>query len=71
VTYKERDEQKRAEFRGQIEHIIATKGVESIVYADESGIDHNEVKSKNWSPIGLPTPSNQYGYKYKRTTMIA
>jgi hypothetical protein len=71
VTYRERDEQKRAEFIEHIERIIATKGGDAIVYADESGIDHNEVKSKNWSPIGIPTPSHQYGYKYKRTTMIA
>lgn len=46
-----------------------TKG--SIIYIDESGIDHNEVKSRSWSSIGKPIQSEQYGYRYKRTTLIA
>ena len=44
---------------------------EWIVYIDESGIDHNEVKQKSWSPIGKPTLWEQYWYRYKRTTLIA
>lgn len=42
-----------------------------IIYIDESGIDHNEVKNRSWSPIGKPISSEQYGYRYKRTTLIA
>lgn len=67
MKYKERDEHKREQFRVEIRDISKEK----IIYLDESGIDHNEVKSRSWSPIGKPTSSEQYGYKYKRTTLLA
>lgn len=71
MRYKERDEQKRKEFTEEIECIEKKYGKDSIIYIDESWIDHNEIKSRSWSPIGKPTLSEQYGYRYKRTTLLA
>ncbi len=74
MRYKERDEKKREQFKRELEQIKKTQEETkkwSIIYIDESWIDHNEIKSKNWSPIGKPTLSEQYGYKYKRTTLLA
>lgn len=74
MRYKERDEKKREQFQEeirQIKKIQEETGKWSIVYIDESWIDHNEIKTRSWSPIGKPTPSEQYGYRYKRTTLIA
>jgi predicted Ser/Thr protein kinase len=51
LKYKERDEEKRKEFCKVLESIPEEKRI----YIDESGIDHNEVKTRNWSPIGIPT----------------
>lgn len=67
VNYRERNEEKRTEF---IE-TIAIIPKQRITYIDESGLDHNEVKSRSWSPIGKPTLSKQYGYRYKRTSLLA
>ena len=71
---KERDEEKRKKFQQELEQIKilqteTRKG--SIIYVDESWIDHNEIKSKSWSPIWNPILSEQYGYRYKRTTLLA
>lgn len=74
MTYKERNEEYRKAFEiivGIIERVQDLIKIGSIIYIDESGIDHNEVKSRSWSPIGKPTSSEQYGYKYKRTTLLA
>jgi transposase len=74
VRYKERNEEYRDVFRVVIEtteKIQKIVGVGNIVYIDESWIDHNEIKSRSWSPIGAPILSDQYGYKYKRTTLLA
>lgn len=71
MKYRERDENKRKEFQWVIEALESSIGKEKIIYIDESGIDHNEIKSRGWSPIGKPTPSEQYGYRYKRTTLLA
>ena len=49
--YKERNEDTRKQFQEEMKDIPR----EGIVYIDESGIDHNEVKQKSWSPIGKPT----------------
>lgn len=74
MRYKERDEEYRQVFIVLVdilERIQKIIKVWSIIYIDESGIDHNEVKSQCWSPVGQPTPSEQYWYKYKRTTLLA
>lgn len=74
MTYRERDEEKRRQFQQELEDIKKQQEVSkkwSIVYIDESGIDHNDIKRRSWSPIGHPTPSNQYGYRYLRTTLLA
>lgn len=74
MVFRERNEIKRKEFKEEL-CIIDTLQKEtkkwSIIYIDESWIDHHEIKSKSWSSIGKPTPSEQYGYKYKRTTLLA
>lgn len=74
MRYKERSEEKREQFEQELEQIKkkqkeTNKG--NIIYIDESWIDHNEIKNRSWSPIGKPILSEQYGYKYKRTTLIA
>ena len=74
MRYKERDEELRRAFKIIVEIIKRVQDlmkIGSIIYIDESGIDHNEIKTKSWSPIGNPTSSEQYGYKYKRTTLLA
>lgn len=74
MRYKERDDEYREIFKiivrtiGKIQRIISQWG---IIYIDESGIDHNEIKTHSWSPVGKPTLSDQYGYRYKRTTLLA
>lgn len=67
MKYKERDENKRKKYQEEIKNISKEK----IVYIDESWIDHNEVKTKSWSPIWKPTQWEKYGFKWWRTTMIA
>lgn len=74
MKYKERDEEYRRAFKviiGIIQRVQYLTRIWSIIYIDESGIDHNEIKTKSWSPVGNPTSSEQYGYKYKRTTLLA
>lgn len=74
MKYRERNETKRGIWKLHLETIIheqETTRRGNIIYVDESGIDHNEVKSRSWSPIGKPTPSEQYGHRNKRTTLIA
>lgn len=74
MRYKERNEEYRDAFKvvvetlGKVQKVTKTWG---IIYIDESWIDHNEIKSRSWSPIGKPTLSEQYGYRYKRTTLLA
>ena len=67
MKYKERDEEKRKDYKEKLEKIPKEKRV----YIDESWIDHNEVKSKSWSPIWKPTQWEKYWYNWWRTTMIA
>ena len=67
MKYKERDEEKRKIFQEKLKNIPKGK----IVYIDESWIDHNEVKSKNWSPKGKPTQWERYWQRWWRTTLIA
>lgn len=74
MTYRERNEEYRDWFKIVIETLKKVQEITKvwdIIYIDESGIDHNEVKSRSWSPIGKPTSSEQYGYRYKRTTLLA
>lgn len=74
MTYRERDEEYREVFGIIIKILQKTQAIMhiwTIIYIDESGIDHNEIKNRSWSPVGKPTTSNQYGYRYKRTTLIA
>ena len=74
MTYRERNEEQRDSFKiiiHTLKKIQEITKVWGIVYIDESGIDHNEIKSRGWSPIGKPISSEQYGYRYKRTTLLA
>ena len=74
MRYKERNGEHREVFKiivETIENIQKITKIWGIIYIDESGIDHNEIKSRSWSPVWQPTPSEQYGYKYKRTTLLA
>lgn len=67
MKYKERDEKKREEFC----RVLETIPEEKRVYIDESGIDHNEVKTRGWSPIGSPILWEKYWNSWWRTTLIA
>ena len=74
MRYKERNEEYRSVFKIIIKTLDEIQKITrfwNIIYIDESGIDHNELKSRSWSPIGSPTSSEQYGYRYKRTTLLA
>lgn len=74
MRYKERNEVKRECFIQELEQIKKTQKDTlkwNIIYIDESWIDHNEIKSRSWSPIWKPVLSEQYWYRYKRTTFLA
>jgi hypothetical protein len=54
VAYRERNEEYRDAFKivvGTLKKIQKITGMGNIVYIDESGIDHNEIKSRSWSPV--------------------
>lgn len=67
MEYKERDERKRAKYLEELEKIPKEKRI----YIDESWIDHNETKTKSWSPVWKPTKWKQNWQKWWRTTIIA
>ena len=74
MTYRERNAEHRDAFKiiiGILKKVLEITKVGGIVYIDESGMDHNEVKSRSWSPVRKPISSEQYGYRYKRTTLLA
>ncbi|WGJ61857.1 IS630 family transposase [Wolbachia endosymbiont of Frankliniella intonsa] len=65
--YKERNEEKRAEFL----KIIATKEPQNLVYIDESGIDNTEDYPYGYSQKGQRFYALKSGKKTQRISMIA
>lgn len=65
--YKERNEEKRAQFA----KIIATKRHENLVYIDESGIDNTEDYPYGYCRKGERFHSLKSGKKTQRVSMIA
>ena len=65
--YKERSEEKRAEFT----KIIATKAPENLVYIDESGIDNTEDYVYGYCKKGERFYGLKSGVKSQRFSMIA
>lgn len=65
--YKERNEEKRAEFM----KVIATKHTENLVYIDESGIDNTEDYEYGYCKRGERFHALKFGSKRQRVSMIA
>lgn len=67
ISYKERDEHKRAVFLQQ----IASFPKESLVFVDESGIDSFIFRSHGWSKRGHAAYGNVSGKRFYRESFIA
>ncbi len=67
MKYKERNEESRSKYLEEIEKIPKEK----VIYIDESWIDHNETKTRSWSPIWKPTQWEKNWQKWWRTAIIA
>jgi len=67
MLYLERDENKRKEFIEQIKNIP----VQDIIWLDESGVNHQEVKETAWLPKGSIKIGEKAGKRRGRTTIIA
>lgn len=65
--YKERNESKRAEFIELIKNIP----MDDLVYIDESGIDHNDIKTTCWAKKGSKIIGEKSGKRRLRTSVIA
>lgn len=65
--YKERDEQKRAEFSGE----IAKKEEEDLVFVDEAGMDSRDDYGYGWNEIGERFYDLKSGKRQGRTNMVA
>ena len=65
--YRERDEQKRAEFLGQ----LASLAPAEIVYADEAGMDDRDSYDYGYSPRGERLYALKSGRREGRVNMIA
>lgn len=50
--------------------LINKIGLDTLVYVDESGIDHNICKAHSWSPVGQPTLAKRSGKRSPRTNII-
>jgi transposase len=67
MRYKERNEEKRAEYAEKISEIPA----ERIVYIDECGIDEHLTREYGKSPRGVPVYGEVSGKKFDRLNIIA
>lgn len=67
MLYKERNEEKRLEFKNKLQQIAP----ENIIYLDESGIDENSVKEYAWTKKGQTVIGERVGKYKQRTTIIA
>jgi transposase len=64
--YKERDEEKRAQYVAELEKI----NPEDIVYVDESGIDNNEAYPYGWALRGQRLHDTKPGNRAQRLSII-
>lgn len=67
MRYKERNEEKRAEYAEKISEI----STERIVYVDECGIDEHLTREYAKSPRGVPVYGEVSGKKFDRLNIIA
>ena len=65
--YRERDEHKRDDFR----RLLATVGLEQLVFADESGMDQRDDYPYGYSPKGERLYALKSGRRSGRVNMIA
>jgi transposase len=65
--YAERDEAARTEF---LNHLL-TLPKHSLVFIDETGIDHTLRRSHGWGPCGQPLFGEKPGKRKERTSVIA
>ena len=67
LLYAERNEEARAKYLAEIEGLPA----ESLVYIDESGIDHQIIKENCWTQKGNKVIGERSGKSRERTSVIA
>ena len=67
IKYKERDENKRSEFREKISAIPS----KSLVFVDETGIDSYIYREFGRAPKGQKTYGKISGKRYKKTSIVA
>lgn len=67
LLYKERDAGKRAEYLDKIKDVVS----ENIVYIDESGVDHNAIRSNCWTERGNKIIGERSGKRRLRTSVMA
>src|SRR5436190_771238 len=67
LLYRERNAEKRAEYLDKIKNIP----LNDMVYIDESGIDHNDIKTSCWTERGTKIIGERSGKRRRRTSVIA
>jgi len=67
LVYKEISEEKRADYIEMIKDIP----MEDLVYIDESGIEHNDIKTNCWAKRGAKIIGKRSGKRRTRTSVIA
>ena len=67
LLYSERNAEKRAEYLAKISKIP----LRDLVYIDESGIDHNNIKTNCWAKRGAKIIGERSGKRRIRTSVIA
>lgn len=67
LLYKERDTKKRAEYLDKIRDIP----MNDLVYIDESGIDHNAIRTNCWTKRGVKIIGERSGKRRLRTSVMA
>jgi hypothetical protein len=66
--YKERDENERQEFR----KFIGKEPVKNLVFIDESGTNHEEIRKHAWSKRGVKIIGERSGAEsHRRTSIVA
>jgi transposase len=67
LLYRERNEEKRANYIEKVKNIP----LKDLVYIDESGIDHNDIKTSCWAKRGAKIIGERSGKRRTRTSVIA
>ncbi len=71
MRYRERSHEKRIAYLRNLRKIVAERGIESIVYIDESGFESESFRASAWGKIGQKIYGERKGSRGKRTNLIA